>query len=60
MKDDPGRLHDRDAKCGAQNANRAESALSRFRNWMNRNSWIVRDLLIAFFLAMTTKGPIES
>lgn len=39
---------------------RAEAALPRVRDWMNRNAWIVSEALIVFFLVMTTKGLIES
>lgn len=39
---------------------RAEAALPRIRDWMDRNSWIVSEALILFFLVMTTKGILES
>jgi len=32
---------------------RAEAALPTVRNWMNDNAWIVNEVVIVFFLAMT-------
>ena len=31
---------------------RAESTLPKIRDWMNANSWIVNEAVLAFFLAM--------
>ena len=35
---------------------RAQTLLPKIRNWMTANSWIVSEILIAFFLAMTVKN----
>jgi hypothetical protein len=35
---------------------RAQTLLPKLRNWMAANSWIVSEILIAFFLAMTLKN----
>ncbi len=35
---------------------RARTLLPKIRNWMTANSWIVSEILIAFFLAMTVKN----
>ena len=32
---------------------RAEAVLPRIRNWMNDNAWIVNEVVILFFIAMT-------
>lgn len=39
---------------------RAEALLPRIRDWMNRNAWIVSEVLILFFLAMTVKGILAA
>ena len=38
---------------------RAKALLPRTRDWMTRNSWIVSEVVIAFFLLMTLKGLLE-
>ena len=35
---------------------RAQTLLPEIRDWMTANSWIVSEILIAFFLAMTVKN----
>ena len=35
---------------------RAKALLPKTRDWMTRNSWIVSEVVIAFFLLMTVKG----
>jgi len=37
---------------------RAQTLLPKIRNWMTANSWIVSEILIAFFLAMTVKNLV--
>ncbi len=39
---------------------RAAAFLPRFRGWMNRNSWVVSEVLIVFFIAMSAEGLLES
>jgi hypothetical protein len=39
---------------------RAETVLPRLRDWMNANSWIVSELLIAIFLVMMAKGILQA
>jgi Sap, sulfolipid-1-addressing protein len=36
--------------------NRAREFLPKARDWMNRNSWIVSEIVIVFFLAVTISG----
>jgi hypothetical protein len=38
---------------------RAKTRLPKTRDWMTRNSWIVSETVIAFFLLMTVKGLLE-
>jgi predicted membrane channel-forming protein YqfA (hemolysin III family) len=38
---------------------RAKAWLPKTRDWMTRNSWIVSEAVIAFFLLMTLKGLFE-
>jgi len=38
---------------------RAKTRLPTIRDWMTRNSWIVSEVVIAFFLLMTLKGLLE-
>ena len=38
---------------------RAKTRLPKTRDWMTRNSWIVSEAVIAFFLLMTLKGLLE-
>jgi hypothetical protein len=35
---------------------RAQTVLPRIRDWMNQNSWIVSEVVIAFFIAMVLAG----
>jgi len=36
--------------------NRARAILPKARDWMNRNSWVVSEIVIVFFLAVTISG----
>jgi threonine/homoserine/homoserine lactone efflux protein len=36
--------------------NRAREFLPKARDWMNRNSWVVNEIVIVFFLAVTISG----
>jgi hypothetical protein len=38
---------------------RAKTELPKTRDWMTRNSWIVSEVVIAFFLLMILKGLLE-
>ena len=35
---------------------RAAEILPKVRDWMNRNSWVVSEVVIVFFLALTISG----
>jgi hypothetical protein len=35
---------------------RAEVVLPRVRDWMNRKSWIVSEIVIIFFIGLTLAG----
>jgi hypothetical protein len=35
---------------------RAERALPKVRNWMNNNSWLVNELVLALFIVITASG----
>jgi cytochrome c biogenesis protein CcdA len=35
---------------------RAEALLPKMRDWMNRNSWIINEAVLAFFLVITITG----
>ncbi len=37
---------------------RAEAALPKVRDWMNSNSWIVNEVVIAFFVALTVNNVV--
>ncbi len=39
---------------------KADRALPKMRNWMTKNSWIVSEIVIVFFLGMTLKGLLAS
>jgi threonine/homoserine/homoserine lactone efflux protein len=40
--------------------NRAQQVLPKVRDWMNANSWIVSEVVIAFFLAIIIAGLVGS
>lgn len=39
---------------------RAETTLPKVRNWMNTNSWVVREIVIVFFLVLALKDALTS
>jgi ABC-type amino acid transport system permease subunit len=35
---------------------KAENAMPKVRDWMNNNSWVVSEIVLALFIALTAKS----